>query len=91
MHCQHNRNRLESIQRVLKHKTTHKEHNNKNTCCPAQIIVTLLPPKTHNHLTDVADALRFRPISESIQNKDTMTYSDKVILHLVPTLSMKHI
>ena len=63
--------------------TTHKHHNNnKNTDCPAQIIITLLPPNTHdgfcvavtlkhthNHLVDVADALRFRPVSESIKEK----------------------
>ena len=63
-------------------KTTHKQHNNKNTDCPAQIVVTLLPPKkhdgfcvdvtlkhTHNHLVDVADALRFRPVAESTKEK----------------------
>ena len=63
-------------------KTTHKLHNCKNTDCPAQIIVTLFPPKkrdgfciditlkhTHNHLTDVADSLRFRPVSESTKQK----------------------
>ena len=77
-------------------KPTHREHNNKNTDCPAQIVVTLLPPKkhdgfcvevmlkhTHNHLVDVADANQFLKIT-------TTTYSGKVILHLVPTLSMKH-
>ena len=59
-------------------KTTHKSHNNKHTNCPAQIIVTLLAATkkshgfcvdvilnhNHNHLLDVADALRFRKISE---------------------------
>ena len=59
-------------------KTTHKEHKNKHTDCPAQMVVKLLTPKkhdefcvdvilkhTHNHLVDVADALRFRPVSKS--------------------------
>ena len=49
---------------------------------PAQIIVTILPPNTcdgfcvavtlkhtHNHLIGVADALRFRPVSESTKEK----------------------
>ncbi len=59
-------------------KTTHKIHNNKHTNCPAQLMLTLLPPATklngfcvsvplkhnHNHLVQVADALRFRPLSE---------------------------
>ena len=30
-------------------KTTHKAHNNKHTNCPAQLIVTLLAPKTNLH------------------------------------------
>ena len=63
-------------------KTTHKLHNNKHTNCPAQMKVTLLPQKkqndycvdvtlnhTHNHSIDVADALRFRPMSESTKQK----------------------
>ena len=63
-------------------KTTHKQHNNKKLDCPAQIIITLLPPNTrdgscvavtlkhtHNHLVNVADALRFRPVSESTKGK----------------------
>ena len=63
-------------------KTTHKQHNNRNTDCPAQILVTLLPPNTrdgfcvavtlkhtHNHFVDVADALRFRRISDSTKEK----------------------
>ena len=58
-------------------KTTHREHNNKHTDCPAQMILKLLAAKkhgefclgialkhTHNHLVSVADALRFRPMSE---------------------------
>ena len=28
-------------------KTTYKHHNNKNMDCPAQIIITLLPPNMH--------------------------------------------
>ena len=63
-------------------KTTHKQHNNKHTNCPAQMVVKLLTPKkhdefcvdvilkhTHNHLVNVADALRFRPVSESTKEK----------------------
>ena len=63
-------------------KTTHKQHNDKNTDCPAQIVVTILPHKkhglfcvdvtlkhTHNHLVDLADALRFRPVSENTKEK----------------------
>lgn len=83
-------------------KSTHKAHNNKHTDCPAKMVVTLLPPNkhdtfrvnitlkhTHNHLIDVADALRFRPVSENTKQK----YYDlfrQGHLHLVPTLSMKH-
>ena len=63
-------------------KTTHREHNNKHTDCPAQMILKLLAAKkhgefclgvalkhTHNHLVSVADALRFRPMSESTKEK----------------------
>ena len=63
-------------------KTTHKQHNDKNTDCPAQIVITIHPPKkhglfcvdvtlkhTHNHRLDVADALRFRPVSENTKEK----------------------
>ena len=63
-------------------KTTHKQHNNRNTDCPAQILVTLLPPNTrdgfcvavtlkhtHNHFVDVADALQFRRITDSTKEK----------------------
>lgn len=64
-------------------KTTHKEHNNKNTNCPAQMVLTILAPlkqheeflvkvtlkHTHNHLISVADALRFRPISDKTKAK----------------------
>ncbi len=64
-------------------KTTHKSHNNRNTNCPAQIIATLLSPRksnhrfgvdvilkhSHNHLVHVADALRFRRMSESTKEK----------------------
>ena len=77
-----NRDTLVCIQSTKTLKTTHKQHNNKNTDCPAQIVVTLLPPKkhdgfcvdvtlkhTHNHLVDVADALRFRPVAESTKEK----------------------
>ena len=62
MHCQHKQ------RQTGKHTKSNKEDNNKNTGCPAQIIVTLLPPKTHdvvirlkhthNHQTDVADVIQ---------------------------------
>ena len=89
MRCQHKQ------RQTGKHTKSIKMYN--NTGCPAQIIVTLLPPKTHdgfcvvihlkhthNHLTNIADALR-----QFLKDKNTITYSDKVILHLVPTFSMK--
>ena len=64
-------------------KTTHKLHSNKNCDCPAQITLTVLAPHkrhqgylievklhhTHNHSINVADALRFRPISEETKSK----------------------
>ena len=77
LRCQHKQRQTGKHMKSNKTlKTTHKLHNYKNTDCPAQIIVTLLPQKkhdglcvditlrhTHNHLTDVADSLRFRPVS----------------------------
>ena len=66
-------------QKVL--KTTQKEHN-KNSDCPARIVLTPLPPRkhdgfcvhvtlkhTHNHIVDVADALRFRLLSHDTKEK----------------------
>ena len=64
-------------------KTTHKEHNNKHTNCPAQMRLTVLAPyprhngflievnldHNHNHLTTVADALRFRPLSVDVKQR----------------------
>ena len=64
-------------------KTTHRLHNTKNRNCPAQIIITILAPHqrhqgylieamlqhTHNHAINVADALRFRPISDETKSK----------------------
>ena len=64
-------------------KTTHRLHNTKNRNCPAQIIITILAPHqrhqgylieamlqhTHNHAINVADALRFRPISDKTKSK----------------------
>ena len=58
--------------------TTHQTHSNKNCNCPAQLTLTILAPHkrhcgyltevmlqhNHNHTINVADALRFRPISE---------------------------
>ena len=83
LRCQHKQRQTgqhTKINRPL--KTTHKSHNNKHTNCPAQMKVTLLPPRkqngfcvdvtlshTHNHSIDVADALRFRPMSESTKQK----------------------
>ena len=54
-------------------KATHKQHNNKHTSCPAHMTITVLASHrkhngylvevdlkhTHNHLVNVADALRF--------------------------------
>ena len=62
--------------------TTHKQHNAKHTNCPAQMTLTILVPQQrwkgycvevslkhiHNHLIHIADALRFRPISESTKD-----------------------
>ena len=59
--------------------TTHKTHNTKHTNCPAQMTLTILVPlpkykgycvevslkHIHNHSIHIADALRFRPISEN--------------------------
>ena len=64
-------------------KTTHKQHNDKHTNCPAQMTITILAPNKkhsgyqvevetkhiHNHLVNVADALRFRPIAEDTKVK----------------------
>ena len=63
-------------------KTTQKEHNNKHTDCPAQngckaastkkqdeFIVDVALKRTHNHLVNVADALRFRSLLESTKEK----------------------
>ena len=64
-------------------KTTRNTHNNKHTNCPAQLIVKLLAPKTtlhgfcvtvllkhnHNHILLMADALRFRPLSEQTKKQ----------------------
>ena len=83
LRCQHKQRQTGKHMKSNKAlKTTHKQHNNKNTDCPAQIVVTILPPNTrdgfcvavilkhtHNHLVDVADALRFRPVSESTKEK----------------------
>ena len=83
LRCQHKQRQTGKHTKSSKPlKTTHKQHNNKNTGCPAQITVTLVPPNTydgfcvavtlkhtHNHLVDVADALRFRPVSESTKQK----------------------
>ena len=85
LRCQHRQRQTgkhKKSDRLL--KTTHKQHNTKHTNCPAQIILTILlvPHKrhqgflidvtlkhTHNHLISVADALRFRPISEETKAK----------------------
>ena len=83
LRCQHKQRQTAMHTKEYKVlKTTHKEHNNKNTDCPAQIILTLLPPRkhdkfcvhvtlkhTHNHMVDIADALRFRPVSHNTKEK----------------------
>ena len=83
LRCQHKQRQTGMHTKSTKQlKTTHKEHNNKHTDCPAQMVVKLLPPKTHdkflvgvalkhthNHMVNVADALRFRPLSESTKEK----------------------
>ena len=83
LRCQHKQRQTGQHTKCNKPlKTTHKVHNNKQTNCPAQMKVTLLPPKkqngfcvdvtlshTHNHAVDIADALRFRPISECTKQK----------------------
>ena len=65
-------------------KTTFNKHNNKQTHCPAQLIVTVLAPNkknrnkflvtvdlkhTHNHPIYIADALRFRRVSNGTCEK----------------------
>ena len=64
-------------------KTTHKQHNNKHTNCPAHMTITVLASNrkhngylvevdikhAHNHLVNVADALRFRPIAKDTKAK----------------------
>lgn len=84
LRCQHKQRQTgkhSKSDRVL--KTTHKSHNNKHTNCPAQIIATLLAPRknhhgfctdivlkhNHNHLVHVADALRFRRMSQATIDK----------------------
>ena len=72
-------------------KTTHRLHNLKNNNCPAQISITILAPHqrhrgylvevilqhNHNHTINVADALRFWPISD-----ETEHFVAKVIVSL---------
>lgn len=84
LRCQHNQRQTgkhTKSDRVL--KTTHKEHNMKHTNCPARMTLTVLAPHPrhnnylievnlrhiHNHLTTVADALRFRPLSEDVKSR----------------------
>ena len=83
LRCQHKQRKTGKHTKSNKAlKITHKQHNNKNTDCPAKITITLLPPNTHdgfcvavtlkhthNHLVNNADALRFRPVSESTKEK----------------------
>lgn len=84
LRCQHKQRQTgkhTKSDRIL--KTTHKTHSNRNTNCPAQIIITLLAPSknhhgfssevilkhSHNHLVHVADALRFRRMSKTTIEK----------------------
>ena len=83
LRCQHKQRQTGKHKKSNKAlKTTHKGHNNKNTDCSAQIVVTILPSKKHrkfcvevtlkhmhNHLVDVADALWFRPVSDNTKEK----------------------
>ena len=84
MRCQHKQRQTgQHTKSDRSLKTTHKEHDNKHTNCPAQMKLTILAPlkqnqgflvevelkHTHNHLISVADALRFRPISEETKGK----------------------
>ena len=46
--------------------TNHYFHQ---TCTHDEFCVTVTLKHTHNHLVDVADALRFRPVSESTKEK----------------------
>ena len=84
LRCQHKQRQTgQHTKSVCSLKTTHKQHNSKHTSCPAQMTLTILVPlpehkgysvevnlkHTHNHLIIIADALRFRPISE--KTKDT--------------------
>ena len=49
LRCQHKQRQTGKHTKSSKPlKTTHKQHSNKNTGCPAQITVTLLPPNTYN-------------------------------------------
>ena len=80
-HKQRQTNKHTKSNRIL--KTMHKEHNNKHTNCPAQMRLTILVPHSrhngylievnlnhhHNHLTTVADALRFRPLSTDVKQR----------------------
>ena len=46
LHCQHKQRQTGKHTKSNKTlKTTHKLHNSKNTDCPAQIVITLLPQK----------------------------------------------
>ena len=84
LRCQHKQRQTgQHTKSACSLKTTHKQHNSKHTSCPAQMTLTILVPlpehkgysvevnlkHTHNHLIIIADALRFRPISE--KTKDT--------------------
>ena len=85
MRCQHKQRETgKHVKSSKRLKTTFKEHNNKQTHCPAQLIITVLAPNkkngntflvtvdlkhTHNHPVHIADALRFRRVSNGTCEK----------------------
>ena len=84
LRCQHNQRQTGKHTKSARTlKTVHKEHNLKDTNCPAKLTLTILVPHkrhhghfievsmkhTHNHLIEVADALRFRPMSADTKSK----------------------
>jgi len=79
LRCHHKQRNTGRVSKVL--KTIHHEHNLKNNNCPAQLTLTILAPHKrhhgyfswkqhlHTHIIKVADALRFRSISEEAKYK----------------------
>ena len=85
MRCQHKQRETgKHIKSSKPLKTTFKEHNNKQTHCPAQLTITVLASNKkngnkflvivdlkhiHNHPVHIADALRFRRVSDETCEK----------------------